>query len=157
MRHSKTFSVLLLAISMSGCATILGGGSSQPLSLSSTPSDARYTITSSSGVEMGGGAIPATIRLPRKNEYQVNISLAGYETRTLAVTKGINGWIWGNLVIGWILGFAIDFLTGSAYKLEPALINVSLERGDETVAVVHFMNRDGKLLSEEHLTMVPIR
>lgn len=106
---------------------------------------------------MGSWPAPASISLPRKNEYQIDISLDGYETRTVAVTKGINGWIWGNLVIGWIVGFAVDFLTGSAYKLEPALVNVTPERGEETVAVVQFFNDDQKLLREERLLMVPVR
>ena len=156
----KRIGVLMLSallVSTAGCATILGGGSNQPLSIQSTPSEATYTVTSSSGIEMSSGGVPATISLPRKNEYQIDISLDGYETRTVAVTKGINGWIWGNLVIGWIVGFAVDFLTGSAYKLEPALVNVTLERGEETVAVVQFFNDDQKLLREERLLMVPVR
>ena len=156
----KRIGVLMLSallVSTAGCATILGGGSNQPLSIQSTPSEATYTVTSSTGIEMSSGGVPATISLPRKNEYQIDISLDGYETRTVAVTKGINGWIWGNLVIGWIVGFAVDFLTGSAYKLEPALVNVTLERGEETVAVVQFFNDDQKLLREERLLMVPVR
>jgi hypothetical protein len=105
---------------------------------------------------MSAGSVPASVRLPRKNEYQINISLDGFETRTLALTRGTNGWIWGNLLFGWIVGFAVDFLTGSAYKLEPAIVNVTLERGVETVAIVQFFNNNQELLGERRLQMVPI-
>jgi hypothetical protein len=106
---------------------------------------------------MSSGAVPTSVRLPRKNEYQVDISLAGYETQSVAITRGTNGWIWGNLVFGWIVGFIIDFATGSAYKLEPALVNVTLEEGEQVFAVVRFLNGDHELLREERLLMIPSR
>jgi hypothetical protein len=150
---AAAFGAMVLA---TGCATIVGGGSSQAVMLDGTPSEARYTVRSSSGIEMSAGSLPASFTLPRKNEYQVDVSLDGYETRTLAVTRGTNGWIWGNLVFGWIVGFIVDFATGAAYKLEPSLINVTLERSDETVAVLQFFNDDHELIREERLQMVPI-
>ena len=103
---------------------------------------------------MSAGSVPASFSVPRKNEYQINISLDGYETRTLAMTKGTNGWIWVNLLF-WP-GFIVDFLTGAAYKLEPTLVNVTLERSIETAAVVRFFNSDQKLIKEQRLQMVPI-
>ncbi len=88
---------------------------------------------------MGAGRTPATVRLPRKNEYNIEISLDGYQPQTMALAKSTNGWIWGNLFVGWLVGFVVDFATGSAYKLEPALVSVSLARADDdTFAVVRF-------------------
>jgi hypothetical protein len=107
---------------------------------------------------MSSGNVPASVRLPRKNEYQVDITLAGYQTRTMALTRGTNGWIWGNLVFGWILGFIIDFATGSAYKVEPAVINVSLERADDQdFALVSIYNEDHQLLQMERLLLQPLQ
>jgi hypothetical protein len=106
---------------------------------------------------MSSGSVPASIRLPRKNEYQVDITLDGYETATLAMSRGTNGWIWGNLLFGWIVGFIVDVATGSAYKLEPALINVTLERGDTTIAVVDILDRDGQLIDQQRLPLTPKR
>ena len=62
-----------LVFLISGCATILGGGSSQSVSIQSTPPGATYSIQSSSGIQMGQGSTPSTISLPRKNEYQIQI------------------------------------------------------------------------------------
>jgi len=130
MRLRAVVSVLLLAVAavcITSCATIVGGGSSQPVSFSSSPSGAHFTVKASSGIQMADGSTPATVTLPRKNEYQVTVTMDGYRPQTLALTKGVNGWIWGNLFIGWLVGFIVDFASGSAYKLEPALISVTLE------------------------------
>lgn len=93
MRKSRALVVLATSIVLSGCATLLGGGSSQAVTVEATPSEARYIIQSSSGIQMSSGDVPASVRLPRKNEYQIDISLDGYETRTVAVTRATNGWI----------------------------------------------------------------
>lgn len=58
----------------------------------------------------------------------------------------------------WIVGFVIDFATGSAYKLEPAFVNVALEsRGDQDFALVRILDEDRKLLREERLLLEPTR
>lgn len=146
-----------LAVVVSGCATLMGGGSDQPVSLNSAPGAAGFTIQSSSGLQMAQGATPATVSLPRRNEYEIRISLDGYHPQTTALTRGINGWIWGNLFVGWIVGFGIDFLTGSAYKLEPAYVHLTLQQvEDETFAVVYFLDSRQKVLEERRLLMVPL-
>lgn len=158
MRKIATCMIGIVAVlQMSGCATIAGGGSNQPVSLESTPASASYSIQSSSGLEMAQGATPATVSLPRKNEYEVRVSLDGYQPQSTVLTRGINGWIWGNLFVGWIVGFGIDFLTGSAYKLEPSYVQVALqEAGDEMFAVIRFLDDGQKLLEERKLLLVPV-
>src|SRR5215204_545131 len=98
MRRSITTSVRLVLVGAcvslaSGCASIAGGGSNQPVSFSSTPAGATFTVKSSSGIQMAQGTTPSTVRLPRKNEYQVEITVPGYKPQTLALTKGLNGWV----------------------------------------------------------------
>lgn len=146
----------------SGCATIVGGGTSQPLALSSTPDGATFVVKSSSGIQMAQGTTPQTVRLPRKNEYQVEITLPGYKPQTLAIAQGLNGWIWGNLFIGWIPGLIIDFAGGAAKKLEPRQIQVSLQTAqlpsgaDQAVAVVHLLDDNGKVVREVKMPLLPV-
>lgn len=149
---------MMAVLTMSGCATIVGGGTSQPVSLQSSPVSAAFSIQSSTGLEMAQGSTPSTVSLPRKNDYQVRITLDGYEPQTTALTRGINGWIWGNLFVGWILGFGIDFLTGSAYKLEPSFIQVSMQQVERDVyAVIQFLDDQERLIETRRLLMVPER
>jgi hypothetical protein len=148
--------VLGLPLFAGGCATIVGGGTNQAVTLQSTPAAANFTIQSSSGLQMAQGTTPSTVSLPRKNEYQIVVELAGYQPQSTVLTKGINGWIWGNLLFGWIIGFGVDFLTGSAYKLEPALVQVTMQNDEEsTYAVIRIYNASDRLIEEKRLLMVP--
>lgn len=158
--HARAFGFVVLLAGTGGCATLLGGGSSQAVSIQSTPASARFTVKSSSGLQMAEGQTPQVIRLPRKNEYQIEFTAAGFQPRTIALTKGTNGWIWGNLIVGWIVGFAVDFATGSAYKLEPALVEINLVQASagigsvETNAVVKLWDGTGRLIREITVPMV---
>lgn len=51
---------------------------------------------------------------------------------TLVQTQ--NGWIWGNILVGGIIGLAIDFGTGAAYKLTPQEVNVALQEAQHAKA-----------------------
>ncbi len=163
MRHRLRS--LLLAIPLllgTGCATILGGGSSQPVAIRSATPDASFTIRSLSGLDVAQGKTPQTVVLSRKTEYQLEFTAPGYQPQKIAITKGTNGWIFGNLVIGWILGFAVDFATGSAYKLQPATVDISLVQSrtaagiEETAASVRLRDEKGRLIRELTVPLVPI-
>lgn len=162
MRHR--LGSLLLAVPLflaTGCATILGGGSSQAVSIRSTPESARFTVRAASGLELAQGQTPQVVSLPRKNEYQLEFTAPGYQTQKIALTKGTNGWIFGNLLIGWIVGFAVDFATGSAYKLEPAMVDISLVKtagadGTEAAALVKLHDVKGRLIRELTVPLTPI-
>ena len=152
----------LSLLSLSACATIMGGGSSQGVTVQSSTPGAQFTVKSSSGIQMASGMAPQTVRLPRKNEYQIDFTAPGFQPQSIALTKGTNGWVWGNLVVGWIVGFIVDFASGSAYKLEPALVNVSLvthTAADGTTATearVAMLDDQGRTIRELLVPMVPV-
>lgn len=156
MRRFSVFLALVAMVPLTGCATLFGGGSNQPVLLQSSPASASYTIVAASGLQMAQGGTPATVSLPRKHEYQIEIALEDYRTQTVILTKGINGWTWVNLLGPWFLGFGIDFITGSAYKLEPSLVSVTLQEIDgELYAIVRLLDQNNRLLKERKLLMVP--
>jgi len=158
----RALAALGLLVATTGCATILGGGSSQPVAINSNPASATFTVKASNGLTMAQGVTPQTIRLPRKNEYQIEFTAPGFQPQSIALSKGTNGWIWGNLVVGWIVGFAVDFATGSAHKLEPALVEINLVQvrastGElRTDALVKLHDKDGKLIRQLTVPMVPV-
>jgi hypothetical protein len=110
-------------------------------------------------MQMAQGAMPTSVSLPRRNEYQIEINAAGFQPQTLALTKGINGWLWVDLLAG-AVGFVIDFISGAAWKLEPALVNVSLVKtGDDAGGMsshVEFRDKEGNLLFERTERLVPL-
>ena len=55
----------------------------------------------------------------QKESYQVRFELAGYEVRSIPVECRVNGWYWGNILLGGVIGMLIvDPATGAMYKLD---------------------------------------
>ena len=118
--------VVLLAIVCVGCASIMGGGSRQIIPITSVP-EATYVVKQgATGMTVAEGTTPGEMDLSRKNEYIVEVSLPGYRDQTVAITKGTNPWVWGNLACGGVLGIIIDYSSGAAYKLEPEQISIEM-------------------------------
>lgn len=44
--------------------------------------------------------------------------------------RTIDGWFFGNILIGWFVGIVIDFMTGAAYKITPDDIEVDFYEWD---------------------------
>ena len=162
-RPARVPLLAMLTMLLSACATLVGGGTSQGVAISSDPAGASFTVKSSAGMQMASGRTPQTITLPRKNEYQIEFSVPGYQTQSLPLTKGVNGWVFGNFIFGWIPGLIIDFVTGSANKLEPAMVQIALQRGaagvdaEQLFGVVRQLDGKGKVLSEQSVELQPVR
>lgn len=81
------------------------------------------------------GQTPATVTLKSgagffsKAEYQVKISSPGFEEQVIPINFKLNGWYFGNLLIGGVLGMLIvDPATGAMWKLETPPVNVTLNK-----------------------------
>ncbi len=137
--------VTMLAIALptlfSSCATIFGH-SSYPVSINSNPTGANVSITDKKGKEVYKGASPATVTLKSgagffgKAEYQVKISSTGYAEQIIPVNYKLNGWYFGNLLIGGVLGMLIvDPATGAMWKLDTPPINVTLSKSTASTEI----------------------
>jgi len=137
-----------------GCASIVSG-TRQNIVINSVPSGAqvkivRFGATQAKVVDWEG-MTPSIVPLKRKYDYLVNVSVQGYKTAEVILESGSNGWVWGNLVFGGIIGLIVDFSNGAAKKLKPNEISVTLAKitdtmGEENVYMV-LQGRDdqGKL------------
>jgi hypothetical protein len=123
-----------LAISLSGCATIMGSPT-QTVPISSTPTEARVVIADESGVEVFAGFTPTSVTLNKSTgrywggkSFTVTISKPGFKTQTIPITASANGWyIAGNFVFGGLIGwFAVDPLSGNMYTLSPESVSANL-------------------------------
>jgi len=145
----------LLALGLlASCATILGGGPQQRVSIKADQPKATFLIKDQTGTVVFEGKDPGTLTLPRKYTYNVEISLDGYATQRLMISQGINGWFWGNLCVGGFIGMGVDFLTGSMWDLQPSNLNIRMKTAMAPTAdgfVVTFVTRDdqGELRSLE--------
>lgn len=129
-----TIMAIALPILFSSCATIFGR-SSYPVSINSNPTGATVSITDKTGKEVYKGASPATVTLKSgagyfgRAEYQVKISSTGYAEQIIPINYKLNGWYFGNLLIGGLIGMLIvDPITGAMWKLETPPVNVTLSK-----------------------------
>lgn len=125
-----SFSVLSLSILIitsifsSGCATIVSK-TNWPLAIDSKPEGAQVSIINKKGKEVYSGRTPAVTTLRSgsgffgKESYTVTLTHKGVEKRTINVECKVNGWYFGNFLLGGLIGLLIvDPATGAMYRLE---------------------------------------
>lgn len=124
----STFFVLMFTTALLlqfNCASIIHG-SKQEISVDSEPSGAKVTAKLR-GFNLG--TTPALITLKRKESPMIlRFEKEGYEPVEVTMTRGVDGWIFGNIIFGGIIGLIVDFSNGAAYKLSPEQIKIELKK-----------------------------
>jgi hypothetical protein len=114
-----------LLLVLSGCATIFAG-TDQDVKFNSTP-PAHVVVKGSNGQIVYEGQVPATVKLPKKYTYAVEVSLQGYQTQTVPITQSFNALYLGNILCGGLVGLIIDPITGAMWNLQPNEINITMK------------------------------
>ena len=133
----KVVAAILLAVVFNGCATIIHG-TTQDVSISSNPSKAFVTIDN---VEKG--VTPLTVELSRKDHHLVQTNLDGFLPYETKLTRKVDGWIIGNVIIGGLIGLAVDAISGGMYMLTPDQLQAEMK--NQSVSVKQ--NKDGMFLT----------
>lgn len=128
IRQTATaLTIALLGAWMAGCASIVDGGKTETVNISSQPPGATVVITDTrSGSQVFTGTTPTMAVLDRSAgyfksaSYRVEFSLDGHQTYTTTIEGRPGGWyLIGNFffggLIGWIL---VDPATGAMWTLE---------------------------------------
>ncbi len=107
-------------VCLGACASVMHG-TRQDVGISSNPSGAQVSVD---GQPLG--TTPVVAHLRRKENHIVHLELAGYKPYDTTVTRSVSGWVWGNIVIGGLIGLAVDAISGGLYKLTPEQVSASL-------------------------------
>lgn len=115
-----------IAILLSGCATITRG-KQDVLEIQTTPSGAQ--VQTSNG--MSCGSTPCALKMDRRSDLVVNITKKGCKPMAINVTHktanaGAAG-VAGNVLVGGIIGLAVDGATGASQDLVPNPVIANLE------------------------------
>jgi hypothetical protein len=120
--------ILMLAASaamLAGCTTITRG-TEDTWVVETTPPGA--TVSTSNGYHCD--STPCAIKMPRRSEFVATIEKDGYETVTVNVTHQISGaggaGMAGNVLVGGLIGVAVDASTGAMNDLVPNPVVVEL-------------------------------
>lgn len=120
----KRSCLLTLAASLlvlTGCATIVDG-KSQAVTIQSTPEGATVSIDGNAV-----GVTPVTLPLERKDGQVLRVTKDGYTPYEAPLTTQINGWFFGNILIGGFLGSTTDGVSGAMHEYAPNQYLVPLE------------------------------
>mgnify|MGYP000966331044 FL=1 len=139
--YLKMTAIMMASVFLfSSCASIVSK-STYPLSINSSPSNAKVSITDKKGKEIYLGNTPATVKLKAgagffsKAEYQVKFSSPGYDDKIVPITFKLDGWYFGNLLLGGVLGMLIiDPATGAMWKIETEFLNETLSKSTASIA-----------------------
>ncbi|MEE8577414.1 MAG: PEGA domain-containing protein [candidate division Zixibacteria bacterium] len=132
---------LFVMMTLSNCGTILSGPR-QEVAIRSTPPGAAVFINNQSF-----GDTPTVAKLKRSDEYTILIEMPGYEPYEVTIKKkGFNKTTFGNILGAAaalanpfagavpLLGFAIDAVSGSLYKLSSSEVKATFASElDETI------------------------
>jgi hypothetical protein len=151
MRSNILAGLVVLAFSgqLGGCATIVAR-STQTIIVGSVPEGAAVTITNASGTAVHSGNTPMSVTLKKgrgyfkPEHYVVSITKEGFQPQQLKIDGAINGWYFGNIIFGGLIGMlAVDPSTGAMYTLAPKDVQAALStskvthnQGERTLTVM---------------------
>ncbi len=130
----KIFLFLIVAIfTLIGCASIVSK-SNWPIMIKTTPDQADVKIIDlKEGKDIFVGKTPTIVTLSSKGgyfkskTYRIEATKEGFETQTVEILSTLNGWYFGNILFGGLIGLVIvDPLTGAMWTLDPQDVNLTL-------------------------------
>src|SRR3989338_4181214 len=100
--NKMIYGVVFVLFVTNSCATIISG-TRQKVGISSDPVGASVTIDN-----QNQGRTPLIVRLDRDDNHIVKIDLHGYQPYQTTLNKKLNGWLFGNILFGGVIGIIID-------------------------------------------------
>lgn len=123
-KYWKTYIVCLFVLGtvlVTGCATIMNGDMVL-LPVGTLPPQAKLIINGQQYLS------PAMVLVPRgKGNFTLHVEKEGYQSVDIPLKESIDGWVWGNILFGGIVGLVIDFASGRAYDIDPEEVNAPLQ------------------------------
>jgi len=123
----------------SSCASVVSK-SSYPIKITSSPSESNILIKNRSGMEIYSGKTPSSLILDascgffKRELYQVKFEKEGYDTKTMSIYFKVDGWYFGNILFGGLIGFLIiDPATGAMYKIATPYISGTLSKSSTSI------------------------
>lgn len=112
-----------IAVLTTGCASIFSE-QTYPVQVTSEPPRASIEIRDEDGDVVYNGTTPATVKLASSagyfdgQRYTVTFRKPGFDDEQFVINSGVDGWYWGNILIGGVLGMLIiDPATGAMFDL----------------------------------------
>jgi hypothetical protein len=125
LRNTAYSGLAALTLLSTSCATVVSG-TSQDISINTEPVGADIKVNG-----MHYGKTPSIVNIKRKGSHSISLSKEGYHTIGRPLSKSLNWWVTGNILIGGLIGLVVDFASGGAYKLYPENIHINLPKDED--------------------------
>lgn len=116
-------------LSLAGCASVTRG-SSTAWEIATSPPGAEVKTTNG----MQCKSTPCSIKMKRRSDFVATVTKEGYKPVEVQVTHKIgNGGgmgMAGNVLVGGLIGAAVDGASGAMFDLTPNPVSLSLEKVD---------------------------
>ena len=119
----KLSSIALSLALVTGCSSIVSDNM-YPVSITSNPSQTNFVLQNRAGVTVHSGRTPETVTLNASSgffkgeTYKLIFKKDGYDEKTVEIQSTIDGWYFGNILFGGLIGMLIiDPATGAMFKL----------------------------------------
>ena len=117
------FCGILIALCLTGCATIMTG-TNHVLTVNSNVENAKVYVN---GIYRG--ETPIRLDLPTNEKvYTIKLEAKGYVPYTEVLQRKASGWVWGNIFLGGIIGLGVDMATGGLYIYDKDNISGNLNK-----------------------------
>ncbi len=121
----KLFIICALTTLLGGCATVTRG-TTNDIQITSEPSSANVKTSLSQTC-----VTPCTLKVSRKDEFQVIFNKEGYKEAVIPVKTQLAGsgaaGFAGNILVGGVVGMGVDAYTGSTLEHVPNPVHATLE------------------------------
>ncbi len=124
--NSLLLAAAVAAMFCTGCASVVHGFTPAGIQIRSDPNGARILLDGENV-----GTTPKTILPSNRGEHTLRLEKDGYQPVETTVVKSVDHWIWGNFLIGGLIGFTIDSVDGHWSKCRPNEWDVALMPASE--------------------------
>ena len=119
LRITPAFSLMVIALTASACATIVDG-TSQLVTFNSEPNRAKILIN---GVQVG--VTPLTIQVKRAKNTMIVAKKDGYEQQQMPLQTKTNTYFWGNILF--LYGSTTDYVSDAMVEYSPNMYFITLD------------------------------
>ncbi|MDD3175739.1 MAG: hypothetical protein PHU51_04640 [Candidatus Nanoarchaeia archaeon] len=109
---------VFISFVFTGCASIISGSRQSINIRTSNGQEVKSTIMTSEGT--GNTVLPTILNVKRAKQ-TINIDVKEtneYEQSSMGVSSRMNGWFWGNIVLGGFLGSTTDAISGAMWQYD---------------------------------------
>ena len=132
--------VAAASLALGGCATVING-TSQDVKFQSDPGGAQVKLTGGQNC-----TTPCEVSLKRRHDLRADFTKPGYKPAYVLIQSKTGGAMAGNLLLGGIIGGAVDAANGASNHLNPSPVNLKLA-ADGSADEAMLIGDKGKLAS----------